>query len=368
MKRVLWATLPERGHYHPMLGPAAELAKRGVEVTFTAPLDIGDELAAAGFTRFVAPPGRGKPARANRGAEFAALIAQPERLRGWIGAMLVDAAVADIEPLRAIIRELEPDVVALDAMAYAAAIAAHLEGKPWVSVSSSLNPVVPDDIDTPLIRTTRALDPKRRALFASYGIDATFRVADVLSPFATVAFTTEAFAGPAPESVVLAGPTLPVGHRGEPRLPTSDFDIYMSLGTQAFHQPAWFEKAFAAGRRLLAAVGDLTWPRLPETVHVAPYVAQLAALAQARAFISHVGANSLMEAIAFGVPLVMTPICNDQHHNAILAERAGAGRIVDFATATPRAITAALEAAFASKREPVAATGASVAADVIMAQ
>lgn len=369
-KRVLWCVLPERGHYNPMLGSAAELEARGVEVTFYAPRDIRAQLRAAGVERFVAPAGRGESAEANRGAEFAALLADPVRLREWIGLMLVDGAEADIEPLRAVIREVRPHVVALDAMAYAAAIAAHLEGVPWVCVSSSLNPIVPDDIDTALIRTTRALDGRRTALFARYGIDARFRVSDVLSPYGTIALTTEAFAGAAPSGVVLAGPSLPNRSRGEPRVDLAFTKgrplVYVSFGTQAYHQPRWFEAIFEAVRHrdvaLLASVGDLTWSALPDNVRIVPFAPQLDVLRHSSLFITHGGANSVMEGIARGVPLLIAPICNDQHHNAVLAERKGVARTIDLDAGFELTPPPGNDAVYQSYRD---ADGSSVVADTL---
>lgn len=371
MKRVLWCVLPERGHYNPMLGPAAMLEERGVEVTFYAPRAIRDALAAAGVTRFVTTATHEPPPASNRGAEFAALLADPQRLSGWIERMLVDSAEADIEPLRAVIREVRPQVVVLDAMAYAAAIAAHCEGLPWVCVSSSLNPIVPDDVDTALIRTTHALNAKRCALFARYGIDARFRVSDVLSPYGTVVLTTEAFAGPPPEGVVLAGPALPLRSRGEPAIDLEFVGqrplIYASFGTQAFHQPRWFANLFEAVRHrdvaLLASTGDLRWDALPENVRTVPFAPQLDVLRRASVFVTHGGANSVMESLALGVPLLVSPICNDQHHNAILVERAGVGRTISLDD-VPEALTAppADPRVMASYRD---ALGAAATADVI---
>ena len=49
--RVLIVTLPERGHYHPLLAPAAALARRGAEVAFACSWDIARPLAALGMPR-----------------------------------------------------------------------------------------------------------------------------------------------------------------------------------------------------------------------------------------------------------------------------------------------------------------------------
>ena len=54
MRRVLFVVLSEKGHVHPFIGPAQELAARGVEVAFYAPCDLSAPLGRAGFTRVFA--------------------------------------------------------------------------------------------------------------------------------------------------------------------------------------------------------------------------------------------------------------------------------------------------------------------------
>ena len=49
-----------------------------------------------------------------------------------------------------------------------------------------------------------------------------------------------------------------------------------------------------------------------------------------KAFVSHVGHNSLYEAAYHGVPLVAFPLYGDQHANAKKAEHFGLGLTVDF--------------------------------------
>ena len=355
MKRVLWVVLPERGHFHPMLGPAAAAEAAGLEVAFYSPRDVRGPLALAGFSRvFGAGPGE-LPGASNRGADFAAMLRDPAQLRAWIELMLVEGARADISPLRKVVREYRPDVIAMDSMAYSGAIVAQTEGLPWLSVSTSLNPVVPGDFDTELIRTTTALEPRRQALFQDAGLTARFRISDVLSPHGTVAFTTEALAGAAPEGVSLVGPSAPLRPRGEAPVDLSFAAgrplVYMSLGTQAFHQPAWFARMFEAARgrpyALLASMGaEGELPpggTLPENVRCVAHAPQLDVLARASLFVTHGGANSVMEGLHAGVPLLVTPICNDQFHNLQLLERAGAGRRVDLEALSPAALGELIE-------------------------
>ena len=51
-----------------------------------------------------------------------------------------------------------------------------------------------------------------------------------------------------------------------------------------------------------------------------------------KAFVSHVGHNSLYESAYHGVPLVAVPLFGDQFSNAIKAEQFGLGIALDYHT------------------------------------
>jgi len=354
--RVLVVTLPEKGHYHPLLGPAAELARRGAEVTFASTFDISGELKAAGVERVVVPPGAPPPPHAVRGEALARVLRDPAALAAWIRMLLVDAPRAGVEPLRAIVRDVQPAVVAIDPMAYDAALAAELEGVPWVGWSTSLNPIVPDHVDSQLVRTLRSLDADRHALFASYGRSARFQISDVLSPRGTAVFATEALVGPLTDAqardALLVGPSLG-GIRGgevvDPSFAGGRPIVYVSFGSQAWFQPRRFDRILEAAASLdvavLAAMGDLAGDyqrRASAHVHCVAFADQLAALRHASVIVTHAGANSIMEACALGVPLLVTPICNDQPHGAGLVERAGCGLAIDLERCTHGELVGAL--------------------------
>jgi MGT family glycosyltransferase len=155
--------------------------------------------------------------------------------------------------------------------------------------------------------------------------------------------------------VQLSGASIPVNERGDESEPLDlDSDrpiVFMSLGSQIFHQPRMFEVVLEASRgqpwQLVLAMGALASETpVPSDVRALAlaYAPQLAILEKARVMITHGGANSVMEALANGVPLLVAPICNDQPHNARFVSRAGAGRTCDLATASPEDVRAALAA------------------------
>lgn len=342
MSRVLFVVLAEKGHVHPFIGPAQALARRGHEVGFYSPCDLREPLARAGFEKdrvFVGST-QAPPPDANRGRAFAELVADPVRLRAWIRAMLVDTVPLEVERLGRVVEIFRPDVMVADPMAYAAPIVAAKKGVPWAGVSTSLNPVVPDGWTSELVSTTSALP--RAELFAAYGLHAPrFRVSDCLSPFVTVAFTTRELVGAPPPGVVLAGASLPLADRGDEG-EAMELDarplVFMALGSQIFHQPRMFNVVIEASRgqpwQLALAMGSLAGVMpVPAEVRVVGYAPQLALLRRARVMISHGGANSVMEALAHGVPLMISPICNDQPHNARFVTEAGAGITCDLSEA-----------------------------------
>ena len=346
-KRILFTMIPEKGHINPMIGPAVHLQRRGNSVRVYAPCDISEQLHRVGL---VAIPSAANPSPpdANRGEFFAEKVRDKDWLRTWIKRLLVEKAPAQIEPIREAIRNFKPHVVVTDPMIYAAAIAAAKESVPWVAMSNSLNPVLDDTIKSDLLETVKWLAAERETLFAFYGLKARFSGCDMISPFLTIAFTTEEYVGRNVPGVHLVGPSLPPETRGDEssfpwgKLRDDRPVIYMSMGSQIYHQPKLFRKVIEATKgqqlQLVLAVNDLLGSsflgELPNHVVACHYAPQLQLLPRVQAFITHGGANSVMEAIRFAVPLLISPVCNDQFHQAHFIERKNVGRVLDLSNAT----------------------------------
>jgi MGT family glycosyltransferase len=127
--------------------------------------------------------------------------------------------------------------------------------------------------------------------------------------------------------------------------------VLISTGTLADDLAADFHRrALAALRRLGAGVRAIlvappdTVPDLPPTVTVAARVPLLELMPRLAAVLTHGGLNTVTEALAHGVPLVVAPIRHDQPVNARDVAAAGAGVRVSFARAEPARIAAALAA------------------------
>jgi zeaxanthin glucosyltransferase len=201
--KIVFALIPEKGHINPYIGPARALVEAGHEVAIGAPSDIGDQIGRAGLV-FRADLIRHRAEdRVTRGAELVDLIQDPVRLDRWIEQLLLGGVAEQVPVLVEWYGRERADVVVVDPLYYAAAIAAHLASLPWAAVSNSLNPVIPPSLDSALLRTVRRLSPRRAELFRVHGLDCAFSGPDVLSPFLTVAFATEALVGPPPGGVAV---------------------------------------------------------------------------------------------------------------------------------------------------------------------
>src|SRR5690606_42141768 len=122
-------------------------------------------------------------------------------------------------------------------------------------------------------------------------------------------------------------------------------------------------------RQRVISAGQLvettTLPTDSENVLAVRYAPQLALLQKAQAFINHGGANSVMEALASGVPMLLSPFCNDQFHSAYFVERSGAGLCLNLQKASVEQIGDALHTLLnsVSLRERVEQLRASYAVD-----
>ncbi|CAH2601511.1 Glycosyltransferase family 1 protein [Rhodovastum atsumiense] len=391
MTHVVLIAPPYVGHITPMLAISAALAARGAQVTFLHDFDLPAPPPGVATLRVTPAPAREVP--------FSPLPAVR-------GTATRTAALAD--PLLAALRLLAPDVVAVDQLEPAGALAAATLGLPWVSVANALainrEPGVPPPFTAWRWRDSRfgrwrnhggwrvhdllmhPLDTviARRAAAAGLemrGID------DTLSPFAQVSqlvagldFPRRAlpdgfhYVGPirAPEPA----PAWPPG--GGRRL------VFASLGTLQGHRAGIFRAIAAAcaglGLELVIAHGGRlpaeAIATLPGTPQVHNFVPQRAVLARAAALVGHGGMNTVMDAMAAGVPAVILPLAYEQGAIAARLERAGAGIALHGPFDRARRLRAALAAvtgdprfrtaAATLQRECTAAGGAERAAEIIL--
>jgi MGT family glycosyltransferase len=382
VSRFLFVVPPLVGHIVPTVALGQELADRGHQVAWAGDAETVGRLLSPGATLL--------PVAADFGGQTLAQVRHRSLgLRGaaafrflWAD-FLIPLAVSMVPGVAAAVDEFAPDVVVVDQQALAGALVARQRRLPWATSATTSAELTDQFATTPLLGTwaRQCLADFQRDLAVSDPVDLRF------SDHLVLAFTTATLVGPVcdfPGHYVFVGPAISA-RAGAPEFPWDWLDpdrqhILVSLGTvnrevgRRFFDTAVAAVAPLADRLqvIIVAPSDVVGPA-PDHVMVREFVPQLDLLPHLDAVVSHAGHNTVCEALAHGVPLVVAPIRDDQPVIAGQVVDAGAGIRVHFgrvgATELGNAITTLLDdpsysaAAQRVREEFATAGGATTAAD-----
>jgi MGT family glycosyltransferase len=342
MSRFLLVVPPLTGHVNPTLPVGRELVARGHEVAWTGPREVVEELlpADAAFLPVTLPEELSESIRV-RAPERRGLTA----LKHLIGDFLVPLAHGMLPGVRSAVAELKPDALLIDQQALAGVAVAETEGLPWATSATTSANLYDQMALMPQVQQW-ADDLQRDFLLAAGLSEAAAAALDLrFSSRLVLVFSTEAFVGPGdyPDHYAFVGPSI------EARPDDTPFDwgwlepsdgsavpvVLVSLGTLNWHNGGRFFAAAVEAlggmdvRAIVIAPPDLIGDA-PPNVLVTPRVPQLALMPHLSAVVSHGGHNTVCEALAHGLPLVVAPIRDDQPAIADQVVRAGAGVRVAF--------------------------------------
>lgn len=355
MARVLFVVPPLAGHVNPTVAVGLALAACGHEASWTGHPDVVPALLAPGAA-FV-PVDESVPASVITAvAERSSGLRGPAALRFLWRDVLMPLARTMLPGVRRAVAEVAPDALVVDQQVLAGAVVAELAGLPWATSATTSA-----ELTDPL-RGMGKVGAWVRGLMTDFLVEAglspmrAHALDPRFSPALVVAFTTEALVGPVagfPAHYAFVGPSL----AGRPDATPFPWDwlepgtplVLVSLGTLNGHDGARFfgEAVTALGSLPVQAVvvappGHVPDP--PANVLVRPRVPQVALLAHAAAVVSHAGHNTVCEALAHGLPLVVAPIRDDQPIVAQQVVEAGAAVRVRFGRVRADGLRCALEA------------------------
>jgi MGT family glycosyltransferase len=364
VSRFLFVVPPLAGHVFPAVAVGGELAKRGHLVAWAGHAETVGPLLPAGARLIDVPASFG-------GQALDQLRRRSLGLRGaaafcflWTD-FLIPLATSMVPGVSAAVDEFTPDVLVVDQQALAGGLVAHQRGLPWVTSATTSAELTDQFASTPKLGEWAQqclLDFQRRA-GVSEPIDLRF------SSHLVLAFTTAALVGPVcdfPRHYLFVGPALGV-RSGGAAFPWEWLDpdrqhLLVSLGTVNQEIGRRF---FATAVAAVAPLGDrlqailVAPPELvdspPEHVLVRTSVPQLELLAAVDAVVSHAGHNTVCEALAHGLPLVVAPIRDDQPVIARQVVGAGAGIRVHFGRVGAGELRAAIIALLDDPRYRMAA-------------
>ena len=350
--RFLFHSLPLAGHVYPIAAVANELAGRGHDVAWVGAEAFLRPL--LGQRAQVYPTGL----RLYRGElrDFG-MTATRSRWEGFI----VPQTRFTLPAVQRAVEEYLPDVMAVDQHAMAGAIAAHRARLRWATLAPTTMEITHPYRALPKVDSW--IHGLMAAMWTSAGLPGTPPHDLRFSPDLVIAFTGERLAGPI-DGVVLVGPAL---SGRQDRQSTADFPwewldpdrrrVLVTVGTLALDMAKDFygrvvEATAAPGDQLqviLVSPEQAAPDAVPSNMLVRQQVPMLELLPRLHAVVTHGGLNTVCEALAHGVPLVVAPIKSDQPINAAHVAAANAGIRVHFVRSSAAQLR---DAILAVLREP----------------
>ncbi|WUG91303.1 glycosyltransferase [Streptomyces sp. NBC_00454] len=341
---MLFTVPPLAGHVNPTVAVGSEMAARGHEVAWTGP--------AGALSRLLPEHARILPAGEEAGGGYEALHARWRDLRG-VGALrflweeaLVPLARSMVPGVRRAVHTFGPDVLVADQQALAGPLVARELAVPWATSASTSAELTRPFAEFPKIGEWVAaqiggLLADCGAVGEAGGPEWDPRFSDRL----VLVFSSRELVGGAqdfPPHYAFVGPAF--GARPPaPGFPWERLDparrrVLVSLGTLNQEAGGRFYGAVLGAAERLSGEVQLVMVAPASLVAAAPRnvllrdsVPQLELLPHLDAVVCHGGHNTVCEALAHGLPLVVAPIRDDQPIVAGQVVEAGAGVRVRFA-------------------------------------
>ena len=383
------------GHLLPFIALGQELKARGHAVTFFERPKIEEHILDSGL-RFVSVGDRRVPKRDPRPPFSESLLGEIRALR-WNVNRVVQDVLCFLRSSPTAISNDGVDVLLVNEIALAGPTIAQALGLPYFIVSTTipnrlgwgeyrrfggyrLSSSAFAKLERSLLELscTRVRGPVRRAIDRqrrSIGFGPLRNMNDdypCLAHLVQMPEFLDPMRNPLPADVHYTGPFLSHSARPTVGFPWHLIDgrplIYASLGTTR-NVKAEIIRKIAAGcaeldAQLVISLGDRyessQFCDLPGSPIVTRYAPQLELIGKATAVVTHAGGNSVVEALAAGVPLVAIPLAYDQPAIARRLEQLGVAEVLPVLRLKPERICAAVRKVMTEPRYREAARIAQV--------
>ncbi len=340
-KHIVIFSLPTHGHINPMLPLAAELVRRGHNVSFYATEEFEKAIKETGstFVNYDYP-------------EFHRIDLRLAKYGILLADKVIDATWFALDHIQ-FSKKNKPDIIVHDGIALWGKVFAHKYAIPAVSVATTLlitpkvlirYPHMDVAIIANFLQHIYGVRKRYKQLLKKEGIKF-HGIDDILinEETCTLVLTSHLFQ---PYVTSFGKHISFVGPLISPRKHDEDIKkilvgkkniIYISLGTIYNDNIHFFTTCIHALKdtdyTVIISLGtrvslkDL--PAIPENFIVYPSVPQLEILQKAKLFITHGGMNSVMESLYYGVPMVVVPQMTEQRINGLRVDQLGAGICLD---------------------------------------
>ncbi|WP_257667604.1 glycosyltransferase [Parapedobacter tibetensis] len=336
MHKYLFVVPPFFGHISPTLSVGASLLQRGHQVAWTGLIPLDDSHIPKGG-EYILPTDE----LAMHQEEITRILRRQDDGPRLSGAETWKLALEEtyipfcrimMNGLERVVDDYAPDVIISDCITFAGGLCAYKKQIPYVTSTP-----VPPDIGGQHIDALRVMEWQSKLMYdlqRSVGIDAPNLV--IHSQKLNIVFTSSEFAAienPEPH-MRFVGPV-----KGRPNDVPFDWQrlenatgpkVFVSLGTLLEDiREAYFAKLVEAFANEPVTIIAATNPKIrdswPANFIVQGFVPQAQLMPHMDVVICHGGFNTVNDAFANGLPMLITPIAYDHFHTAGLIEKAGCG-------------------------------------------
>ena len=331
--KIAWFCIPAHGHTNPTLGIVKELVSAGHQVYYYSFEMFREKIEQAG-AEFIACDGYDFEMEDKENAD------RVGKDKAFATELLVSSTLALDEMTTQKVKEIKPDVIVSDSVAFWGKLVAMKHGLPYVSStttfafnqhSAKYMKETPWDIAKMLFTMPKINKHISRLREKGYPVKSILDIVQNDNETNTIVYTSKYFqpcSDTFSDKYHFIGPSIrPVK---EPMEKTAEKTVYVSMGTVNQNREFYRNCIRALGRtdwQVIVSMGTNPdhFDHVPANIQIYEYVDQMAVLSIADAFITHCGMNSASEGLYFQVPLVLFPQTPEQGAVAKRVEELGAG-------------------------------------------
>ena len=335
--KIAWFCIPAHGHTNPTLGIVKELTAAGHQVYYFSFEMFREKIERAGAV-FIGCDGydfemedKGNADRVGKDKAFATEL-------------LVSSTLALDEMTTEKVREIRPDIVVSDSVAFWGKLVAMKHRLSYVSstttfafnrYSAKYMKESPWDIAKMLFTMPKINKQIRRLQQKGYPVKGILDIVQNDNETNTIVYTSKYYqpcSDTFSDRYHFIGPSIrPVTEPYEKR---AEKTVYISMGTVNQNREFYRNCIHALGQtdwQVIISMGTNTehFDHVPDNIEIHESVDQMAVLSIADAFITHCGMNSASEGLYFRVPLVLFPQTPEQGAVAGRTEELGAGVMLE---------------------------------------
>ena len=331
--KIAWFCIPAHGHTNPTLALVKELTAAGHEVFYFSFEMFKEKIESTG-AEFISCDGYDFEMEDKENADRVGTD------KVFATELLVSSTIALDEMTTEKIKEIKPDLIVSDSIAFWGKLVALKHGIPYVSstttfafnrYSAKYMKESPLDIIKMLLAMPKINKQLARLREKGYPVKNLLEIVQNDNDTNTIVYTSKYFQ-PCSETFSdryhFIGPSMrPVK---EPFTKKAEKTVFISMGTVNRNKEFYRNCINALGKtswQVIISLGHNSehFENVPDNIEIYDFVDQMAVLSVADAFITHCGMNSTSEALYYKVPLVLFPQTPEQGAVAKRTEELGAG-------------------------------------------